>query len=491
MRPRCRAGAAALLALGLTAGCVADHRPTAAPSRSHAPSGQAATLRPDPALAGAGDPLFPGLGNGGYDIAHYDLELIWTPVTRALSGTATLTATATQELTTFDLDLTGMVVDRVAVDGKAARHARQAAELVIAPATPIRAKSRFTVAVAYHGQPAAVPYKGGRSTDLLGWQATSRTTFTSQEPYGAHGWFPGSDHPSDKASYTIHVRAPSALTVIANGTRTERRAAGGMTRWSYDAPVPMASYLVTLAIGTYSLTTDSGPHGLPMTYAYFPADAGKVLPLLRKSPAQVAYFESRFGPFPFATFGVLVTDVADDQTMETQTMVTMGRGLATDTSTSYPKGFGESVLAHELAHQWFGDAVTPTRWTDMWLNEGWAQYAQALYEADVLGQPLAAKMAQYRQNDQRARARFGPPGRPAAATLSGPQVYYGPAVMLHGLRGQMGDRAFFAMARAWVHDNLGRSKSRADFTAYVRRYAGRDLSAYLAGWLDSTRQPAR
>jgi len=476
----------ALLAVLLTAGCFGGLT-----SQRGDPQAPAGALHPDPALVGAGDPLFPGLGNGGYDIDHYDLDLTWAPATRLLSGTATLTATATRELATFDLDLTGMVVDQVTVNKRPARFGRQRAEIVIAPAQRIADKARFTVAVTYHGQPSAVPYEGGRSTDVLGWQATARSTFTSQEPYGAHGWYPCSDHPSDKASYTIHVKAPSALTVIANGKRTERRVAGGITRWTYDAPAPLASYLVTLAIGTYTVRIESGPRGLPLTYAYFPADAAKVLPLLRKSPRQISYFESLFGPYPFASYGVLVTDVADDQTMETQTMVTMGRGLATDTSRSYPKGFGESVLAHELAHQWFGDAVTPARWTDIWLNEGWAQYAQALYEVNVLGQSLSVKLLQYRQNDKRTRAGLGPPGRPAAGTLSGSQVYYGPALMLHGLRGQMGDKAFFAMAQAWVHDNIGTSRTRADFTAYVRKYAGRDLSGYMAGWLDSKSQPAR
>lgn len=468
-----------------------DGRSAARPADPPTPTGATGPLLPEPALRGAGDPLFPGLGNGGYDIDHYDLDLNWAPPTRTLSGTATLTATAARSLTTFDLDLTGMIVDRVVVDGKAAGAALHGAELVIAPARPILARARFTVAVTYHGQPEPLPYDGGRSTDLLGWLATARTTYTTQEPFGAHGWFPCSDHPSDKASYTIHVTAPSALTVIANGRRTERRTTGGVTRWTYDSSTPMASYLVTLAIGTYGVTTETGPRGLPLTFAYFPSDAAKVLPLLRKSSAQISYFESRFGPYPFASYGVLVTDVADDQTMETQTMVTMGRGLATDTSPSYPKGFGESVLAHELAHQWFGDAVTLTRWTDMWLNEGWAQYAQALYEADVMGQPLAEKIRQYRQYDKRVRPRLGAPGRPRAETVSGSQVYYGPALLIHGLRGQMGDQAFFAMARAWVHDNLGTSRSRADFTSHVRRYAGRDLSSYIASWLDSADQPSR
>ncbi len=495
MRPR--ATAAAVLVLVLATGCVGGDRNNAGPDGTPSPTGASRTvgpLRPDPALVGAGDPLFPALGNGGYDIGHYDLDLSWAPATKALSGTlagtATLTATALRTLTTFDLDLAGLVVSRVTVDGATARFQRDQVELVISPTKPVPANTRFTVAVTYSGEPGAVPYKGGRSTGQLGWLATSRTTYTTQEPYGAHGWYPCSDHPSDKATYTIRVTAPSELTVVANGIRTERRSVGAMTQWSYHSAAPMASYLVTLAIGTYSITTGTGPHGLPLTYAYFPSDAAKALPLLQKSPAQISYFEFRFGPYPFASYGVLVNDVADDQTMETQTMVTLGRGLATDSSKSYPKGFGESVLAHELAHQWFGDAVTPTRWTDIWLNEGWAQYAQALYEADVLDQPLDAKMTQYRDLDKRFRAKSGPPGRPQPGNLSGPQVYFGPAVMLHGLREQMGDAKFFAMANAWVHDNLGKSRTRADFTSYVRKYAGRDLSRYMAGWLDSATQPA-
>lgn len=199
--------AAALVAVALTASCVSDGPKAAEPDASLAPAG---ALRVDPALVGAGDPLFPRLGNGGYDISHYDLNLTWEPTQKELSGTVTLTAAALRDLTTFNLDLTGLVVDKVSVNDAAARFERQRAELVIAPANPIRSKERFTVAVSYHGQPSAVPYKGGRSTDVLGWQASSRSTFTSQEPYGAHGWFPCSDHPSDKAIFTIHVRADPA-----------------------------------------------------------------------------------------------------------------------------------------------------------------------------------------------------------------------------------------------------------------------------------------
>lgn len=497
-RPIRRALAAALLVLTLSAGCVlAPDRDTSAPTPTATPSASSApgSIRPDPALVGAGDPIFPALGNGGYDIENYNLDLTWAPATKTLAGTATLTATSLRELTVFNLDLTGMVVSKVEVDGAAARFVRQQSELVIAPAKPISAKSKFTVAVTYAGQPKAVPYSGGRSSDSLGWFTTARTSYTTQEPYGAHGWYPCSDHPSDKASYTITVTAPAALTVIANGKRTERKPAGASTRWSYTEATPMASYAVTLAIGTYAVTTESLTTGLstglPLTYAYFPADAAKALPLLRKSAAQIRYFESRFGRYPFGSYGVLATDVADDQSMETQTMVTLGRGLATDTSQLYPKGFGESILAHELAHQWFGTAVTLSRWTDMWLNEGWAQYAQAMYEADVLGQPLSAKIARYRESDRRARAEHGPPGHPKANTIPEGQVYFGPAVMMHGLRGLMGDKAFFAMAKAWVADNVGQSRSRADFTAHVAKFAGRDLSAYMAGWLDSPTQPAR
>lgn len=484
-----RGAAALVLVAALGAGCTTGAHAKARPSAK--PSLTAVLVRADPTLAGAGDPMFPLLGNAGFDIGHYDLDLTWAPNRRTLSGTATITATSLRSLRTFDLDLAGMTVDRVSVDRRPAGFLRQGEELVIGPAAAIRSRAPFTIAVTYHGTPGALPYKGGRSTDRLGWLETSRTTYTTQEPYGAHGWFPCSDHPSDKASYTIHVTAPAGLTVVAGGTEAGHPSEGSGRRWTYDEPAPMAAYLVTLAIGRYTVRKETGPHGLPLTFAYFPSDEAKVLSLLRKSAAQIGYFESLFGPYPFASYGVLVTDVADDQTMETQTMVTLGRGLATDTSTVYRRGQGETVLAHELAHQWFGDAVTPARWADIWMNEGWATYAEALYDAHAGNRPLTASLAEFRRRELVGRATDGPGGRPTAANLSNSHVYYGPALMLDGLRRQMGDPAFFAMARAWVRDNVGRSRTRADFTAHVGRYAHRDLSAYIDGWLDSATVPAR
>ncbi|MEP6696189.1 MAG: M1 family metallopeptidase [Pseudonocardiales bacterium] len=486
-----RAAVALAFALVFAAGCqLVDHPRAPASAAASAPTTRPGALRTDPALAGAGDPMFPTLGNAGYDIEHYDLDPTWSPDRRDLSGTVSITATALRELNTFDLDFAGMTIDRVTVDGHPARFLRFDSEVVIGPAAAVAGGATFAVAVTYNGTPGALRYAGGRSTSQLGWLSTGRTTYTTQEPYGAHGWFPCSDHPSDKASYTFHITAPAALTVVANGAMTGNPGARDTRRWTYDEPAPMATYLVTLAIGTYTLHHEKGPHGLPMTFAYFPADEAKVLPMLRKSAAQIRFFESLFGPYPFTTYGVLVTDVADDQTMETQTLVTLGRGLATDASTLYRPGEGDTVLAHELAHQWFGDAVTPARWTDMWMNEGWATYAERLYDDAVLHTPLAASLALLRLREGPARRADGPGGRPTPANMSNGHVYYGPALMLNGLRRQMGDTAFFAMARAWVHDNLGQSRTRADFTHLVRTYAHRDLSANIDQWLDSPTMPA-
>ncbi|MDP9240462.1 MAG: M1 family peptidase, partial [Actinomycetota bacterium] len=235
---------AASLALALVAvpaaGCNPVGRPNAQPR--HATASSSDPRHGAPGQAGAGDPMFPALGNAGYDIEHYDLDLTWAPAPRTLTGTVTITATALQPLSAFDLDLAGMTVDRVTVDRHPATFERQGEELVIAPERPLADGARFAVAVTYHGAPGPLPYRGGRSTDKLGWLSTSRTTYTTQEPYGAHGWFPCSDHPSDKASYTIHLAAPAGLTVVANGALTERPAGGHGGRWTYDEPAPMASY---------------------------------------------------------------------------------------------------------------------------------------------------------------------------------------------------------------------------------------------------------
>jgi aminopeptidase N len=156
-------------------------------------------------------------------------------------------------------------------------------------------------------------------------------------------------------------------------------------------------------------------------------------------------------------------------------------------------GLPASVFAHEYTHQWFGDTVTPRTWQDVWLNEGFAMYFEMMYfaEHDPRALPFDQIMNNVRRmQDGPLRRKYGPPGRYKKRAFASPNVYFGPAVMLHQIRKQVGDKKFFAMLRGWVRKNRGTNQDRAAFTAWVRQSTGKDLTALINRWLDSKTTPA-
>jgi hypothetical protein len=202
-----------------------------------------------PGAPGAGDPYYPLDGNGGYDVRHYTLDLGYDPPTDTLTGVATITARATQDLSRFDLDLDGLTVREVKVDGRSATWSRDGQELVIVPARGLRRYHSFTVVVRYDGVPETINDLFG----ISGFIHTDDGQIIAGQPHGAATWFPANDHPIDKASYTFNVTAPNGLEVIANGVLVGKRQRGPVTRWRWDAREPMASYLATVNTGDFDV----------------------------------------------------------------------------------------------------------------------------------------------------------------------------------------------------------------------------------------------
>ena len=279
------------------------------------------------------------------------------------------------------------------------------------------------------------------------------SAYAIQEPYGALTWYPVNDHPSDEALYDVAITVPRGWAGVSSGLLRGTSASGGRVTWRWHAADPTASYLVALGIGRYRRHTATGPHGIPVTYWVRPEDADRTLTLLRKTPRMLAWLEARFGRYPFASAGVFA--IPADTGMETQTMVTLGRDLP------------EEDLLHELAHQWFGNSVGPRTWRDVWLNEGFATYAQLLYEQDVLGRPAEATLALFRRLDGRLRREHGPPGRYKRGHFASANVYLPPALLLHEVRRTVGDRRYFALLRAWVQQHRNVEADRALFTSWL------------------------
>lgn len=424
-----------------------------------------------PGADGLGDRLYPQLGNGGYDVLHYDIDLRFIPEENFISATTTVTATATTGLSAFNLDLYGLAVESVAVDGAPAAFERFDSELTITPAKLLARGATFITTVAYAGVPEAIADPGVSFVNL-GWQAWEDNYFGAvSEPSGAMSWFPSNNHPSDKATYSMRITAPANLTAVANGVLAEVNDNDDGTRsfvWRMDEP--MATYLTIVAIGDYvELRDDSGP--VPIRN-YFPAGIdAEIISGYDITQEIMTWLIEIIGPYPFAEYGIVVLP-GFPAALETQTLSAFGEGEP------YPL-----VIVHELAHQWFGNSVSPARWGDIWLNEGFATYFMALYHYEsVRGQG-----GEFMLSD--VHIELPPPGDIEVSELFGPSVYFRGALTLHALRAEVGDDVFFDILREYYKRHAHGVVTTADFVAAAEEVSGRELDAFFDAWLYGEEMP--
>ncbi|MFH8366522.1 M1 family metallopeptidase [Streptomyces sp. NPDC018031] len=455
------------------------HRRNAALATAALAALAAAVPPAPPAPQGLGDRLFPHLGNPGYDVAAYDIDLDYHGNRRPLDAVTTIDARATRELNRVNLDFTHGTVRSVTVDGRRAAFTTAGEDLVITPRTPLAAHDRFEITVRHTSDPRG-PVKGG-------WVRTRDGLVMANQANAAHRVFPGNDHPSDKAVFTFHVTAPRELTVVAGGQPRGRTREGDRTTWHYRLRHPMATELAQISIGRSTVVRRRGPGGLPVRDVVPAADRARLAKWLAKTPRQIAWMERRVGRYPFENYGVLIADAATGFELETQTLSLFERGLFTDGA--FPAWYIESIMVHELSHQWFGNSVSPHRWSDLWLNEAHATWYEALY-ADQRGKAsLTERMRQAYLLSDVWRADGGPPAAPRAADpgdqigIFRPVIYDGSALVLYALRQEIGDAAFQRLQRAWVRRHRDGVATTEDFVRLAARIAGRDLTGFLHPWL--------
>ncbi|SDI66168.1 Peptidase family M1 [Actinokineospora alba] len=440
----------------------------------------AMSAKADPARAGepgattSADAYLPQHGNGGYRVTHYDLELDYRVGPGRLDGLARLTLAPTHALSRFSLDFGKLRVTKVTVAGKAVRYAQRGTKLHITPARPLPALSPVAVEVRYVGSPEPVPTVWGE----LGWDYLDDGVIVASQPIGSPSWFPCNDHPSDKATYRIAVTVASPYQVVANGVLESRRTSASTTTWVYRLAQPTSAYLISVQIGRYVLS------GAGTVHAAVPARL--MVPFqydFGRQPRMLAEFGELFGPYPFDRYGVVVVDAELDAPVEAQALSIFGSNHVDG------KRGSENLVAHELAHQWFGNSLTVAEWRHIWLNEGFATYAEWLW-SEVSGGDSADAHARRSWREVVAQPQDLRLADPGMQKIFDDRVYLRGAMALHALRIRLGDGAFFALLREWTSTHRHGVVTTEAFTTMAQRHTPWPLTELFARWLfDATLPP--
>ncbi|GAA2431108.1 M1 family metallopeptidase [Streptomyces pulveraceus] len=446
-----------------------------------------AAASPSPVPLGIGDPLFPHLGNPGYDVRAYDIGLTYHgDNSKPLEAVTRIDARTTEPLDRINLDFTRGTVHSVEVNGLRADFAVADEDLVIQPPGRLPAGVPLHITVRHTSDPT-----GDR--DSGGWLRTADGLAMANQADAAHRVFPSNDHPADKAYFTFRITAPKDLTAVANGLPAGTARHGADTTWTYRTEHPMATELAQVSIGRSAVLHRTGPHGLPVRDVVPAADRERLEPRLSRTPAQLEWMEKQVGRYPFETYGLLVAATETGFELETQTLSLFERSLFTESG--YPEWYLDSIMVHELAHQWFGDSVSPQDWSDLWLNEGHATWYESRYAEEHGGKKLELRMREAYAMSDGWRAEGGPPARPDApepgqkVSLFRPVVYDGSALVLYALRQEIGESAFDRLERSWVRAHRDSNATTGDFVRLASRTAGRDLTSFLDGWLYGKKTP--
>ncbi|CAM5603237.1 Aminopeptidase N OS=Streptomyces rimosus subsp. rimosus (strain ATCC / DSM 40260 / JCM 4667 / NRRL 2234) OX=1265868 GN=SRIM_030435 PE=3 SV=1 [Streptomyces rimosus subsp. rimosus] len=469
---------------------------------------------PDAAPLGVGDRLYPHLGNPGYDVRAYDIALTYPGRNdRPLDAVTKITARATARLERVNLDFAHGTVRSVEVNGRRAAHVTRGEDLIVTPRQAVRRGTPLRIVVRHTSDPR--PREGGKGGREDGWLRTKDGLVMANQVDAAHRIFPSNDHPSDKALYTFRVTAPKGLTVVAGGLPVGRypatvrtvpdaggkRAGHGAgqaravpaTTWVYRSAHPVATEVAQVSIGRSAVVRRTGPHGLPLRDVVPAADRKRLEPWLAKTPGQLSWMEKKVGRYPFEAYGVLLAQAETGFELETQTLSLFEERLFT--GGRYPRWYIEAIMVHELAHQWFGDSVSPRTWSDAWLQRVARHLVRGAVRARTRQEVHGRAHAPRLQRLGPAAAR-GRPARRAQAAGPGnktgifrPVMYDGSALVLYALRAKIGHAAFDRLERAWVTRHRDGVAGTADFVALASRTSGQDLTGFFHSWLYDTKTP--
>lgn len=442
-----------------------------------------------PALAQSHPP------GAAFDVRHYQFGITLSDASDTIRGEAVLDVAMLQagaDAVTLDLigaqpDGTGMTVTAVTEEGEPVSFLHGGDRLTITLPRPAAAGARHRFTVTYEGVPAdGLIIATNKHGD--------RTFFGDNWPTRGRNWLPAVDHPSDKATVEWVVTAPDHYQVVGNGRLVEETDTGDgrrLTRWRSDEP--LALKIMVIGVARFAVAHLPEESGVPVESWVYPQDREAGFFDLARTTTALDVFERMLGAYPFEKLaGVQSTTRFGG--MENASNIFYDQDAITGARTM------EALIAHEVAHQWFGNAVTETDWPHLWLSEGFATYLTDVYFERVYGRD---RMAQRLQNERAAVLAMNlamneeAPLLPVLDTLTADPLgllnansYQKGAWVLHMLRREVGDDAFFEGLRLHYARYRGRNASTDDFRRTMEEVSGEGLGPFFDQWLRRADEPA-
>ena len=453
---------------------LAEATPTLFPSPTAEPTDlPPPTVTPQPQGLSIGDPYAPELGNTGYDVTHYTLQMALDPAVTNIDATVFIAGVITEsEVATLSLDFVGFDIGEVLLDGQVVPFTAVEDKLIITPSTPLTVNNLFELAVSYSGAPTERPSRFVGFAPSIGMSfVNGESIYVLSEPDGSRYWFPNNDHPRDKALYRFEITVPNGLTAVANGLLLEQIDTATDSTFIWEHEFPMASYLATVVVGEFERVEDVSPDGVLLRHYVTEGAATQFERAAGSTGEAIDWMSDLFGPYPYEVFGFVTADV-NGVSLETQTMVLLANDM-----------IGERTVMHELAHMWFGNWVSLDSWQQMWRNEGFATYVQLMWETRDDPENLDLIMESFKSAVDENGDDF-PLGDPPPVNLFSFNTYFGGAVFVHELRQEMGDDAFFGGLQTYFATYSHSTASDDQFQEIMEEAHGQSLGDFFAEWLE-------
>ncbi len=422
-----------------------------------------------------GDSFSPELGSSSYDVQNYIIQIKLDPaLTNYLEAVVEIQAISLEDsLSEMSLDFIGFDIASIQVNGEDIDYSRNGDKLNIQLPHIISSGESFQVRIGYSGNIVLRPSRYVTFEDSVGMIFPSdESILIASEPDGARFWLPCNDHPRDKALFRIEITAPENYLAASNGRLIEtEELSDGQIKYIWEHNYPMATYLATIVVGDYERYEQVTSGGILIRDYIFPETKELAFAAFANTSEMLSWLESLLGPYPFDTYGHATVDIGGFS-LETQSLVMMSNEM-----------LGEDVVIHEMVHMWFGDWVSLDSWGEMWRNEGFATYLSWywFFKDDSVG---FNRLMQNRINEVQSAGNLEPLGDLTPNNLFSYETYIKGGVMVHALREEVGDEAFFAGLKLYFERYGGGTASDLEFQQVMEEASGTSLLKFFGQWLN-------